>query len=207
MGKIDENLDMFDKTKVPVWEQGQLGGRIRLINEDVLFNNFCEIIDVFEKNDIKYAISHGTLLGLVRLGTLIPWDDDIDVTLFVDDKPKFEKAEKALKKKKFYVPIRTENPDDKVNPLEKQFWYDFNAIRDGEKVEGWFTEKIGEKYVYDKHRSGLAWKEKFLDTLGTLTWRGREFTCPNYKEEYLELMYGNEPIVYANRHKKYKELR
>ena len=201
---INPNLNMFDTTKVPVWEQGQLGGRIRPINEDVLFKNFCEVVEVFTKYGIKYAISHGTLLGLVRLGTLIPWDDDIDVTLFTEDHHKFALAEAELRNKGFFIPVRTANPKDVVNPLEKMWWYDFVAIKDGEKIEGWFTDKTDEKYVYDAPRSGLAWPRKFLDNLAILTWRGKDFTCPDFTEEYLVRMYGTFPINEENAHRKYR---
>ncbi len=205
--ELDPTLNMFDKTSVPVWEQGQLGGRVRPINQDVLFKNLCDITEVFDKYKIKYAISHGTLLGLVRLGQLIPWDDDIDFTMFVEDMPKMAQAEAELRELGFYIPVRTENPQDRVNKLEKMFWYDANFLRDGEKCEGWFVERGSDKWIYDPSRSGLAWPHKFLDTLGTVEWRGRLFSCPNNKEEYLTLMYGNVPIDYANRKRKYKELR
>lgn len=200
---LTPELDVFDKTKIPVWEQGQHGGHTRPINQDVLFNNFCEIVELFKKHNIDYAISHGTLLGLVRLGTLIPWDDDMDITLFTKDHSKFPALEEELRNRGYHVPIRTDRPADEVNPLEKMYWYDFVAIKDGEKIEGWFVDKVRDNYVYDKPRIGLAWPEKFFNTLSSVSWRDEVFNAPAFTEEYLERMYGNFPINEENAHRKY----
>ena len=41
-----------------------------------LFNNF---IDFLENNNIKYSLYGGTLLGCIRDGDIILWDDDYDI--------------------------------------------------------------------------------------------------------------------------------
>ena len=44
--------------------------------------NFLETIDILNKNNVKYWICHGTLLGLIRDKQLIPWDHDIDIAVW-----------------------------------------------------------------------------------------------------------------------------
>ena len=44
-----------------------------------------DILMVFEKNNIRYAICGGTLLGAATTGKFIPWDDDFDVCVFEED--------------------------------------------------------------------------------------------------------------------------
>jgi lipopolysaccharide cholinephosphotransferase len=44
-----------------------------------------EVISVFDRNDIRYMICGGTLLGAATTGKFIPWDDDLDVCVFEED--------------------------------------------------------------------------------------------------------------------------
>jgi lipopolysaccharide cholinephosphotransferase len=53
------------------------------------FGVLCSIRALCERHDIRYFIVGGTLLGAIRHGGFIPWDDDVDVAMPRDDYERF----------------------------------------------------------------------------------------------------------------------
>lgn len=53
--------------------------------KEILLATFKELLDFLEKEDLKYYVACGTLLGTIRHKGLIPWDDDIDIFMPRED--------------------------------------------------------------------------------------------------------------------------
>lgn len=62
-----------------------------------------DVIEVFESNNVPYYIGGGCALGAVRHGGFIPWDDDVDIAVMVDDEEKMRAALSKLDQKKYSV--------------------------------------------------------------------------------------------------------
>lgn len=84
-----------------------------LLNMLKYFDSFCR------DNNIKYTLIGGSLIGAVRDGGMLPWDDDIDVGLLYDD---YNKLIKLLSKEK--------NEDYQLftNKINKSYYYPFAKL-------------------------------------------------------------------------------
>ena len=83
----DENNTLFFllnnyvdiKNLPPLKDESMLNFQRCLTALLLIFHRMCH------KHGLNYWIEYGTLLGAVRHGSFIPWDDDIDVTMMRDE--------------------------------------------------------------------------------------------------------------------------
>lgn len=81
----------------------------------------CEVDKICRRHNLKYWLCSGTLLGAVRHGGFIPWDDDIDIEMPMGDYKKFLKiAPKEL----------SENFVVQTDETDSGYFYTFAKVRD-----------------------------------------------------------------------------
>ena len=96
------------------------------MNQDVNLEDIwqveLEILDEFDRvcreNGLRYSLAYGTLLGAVRHGGFIPWDDDIDVMMPREDYDRLREIWNAKADKRFLLEDETMF-DDYVNNFAK----------------------------------------------------------------------------------------
>jgi len=108
--------------------------------QTIMLDILSEVDRICKKHDIKYWLDSGTLLGSIRHNGFIPWDDDLDISMSLDDYYRFLEI----------VPKELPNTMRlQTSETEKDFPYDIAKIRDsrGMIIEEHEKEK---KVTYDK---------------------------------------------------------
>lgn len=99
-----------------------------------------EIDRICRKNNIKYSLIGGSMLGAIRHGGFIPWDDDLDVGMLRDEYEKFIKACKKDLDDRFFL---------QTNESDPYYVYGFAKI----VLKGTYLVQFGHENT--KHQKGI----------------------------------------------------
>lgn len=135
------------------------GSELRILQRRML-DILIIVTDICDKHNIPYWLSGGTLLGAVRHGGFIPWDDDIDIELMRKD---YKQLLKILAKElpaNLYL----------QTPKEKSYRLLFSKVRDRNSVIVGNEEEAMAKYkekglfidIFTEERS-YRWMKSFVD--------------------------------------------
>ena len=109
--------------------------------------------NVCNKHDIDYWLGFGTLLGAVRHGGFIPWDDDIDLVILRKD---YNKLIEALPKELEEHDLKQSCGLTLLLENRKNYFGDFNSVYDVEDKDG--NLMIDGKYNF----LHIAWLKPFV---------------------------------------------
>ena len=103
--------------------------------QQVELEMLIEVDRICRKHNIKYTIAFGTLLGAVRQGGYIPWDDDCDVIFRRSEYEKFFNAcKKDLDTSRFFLQEHRTDPN---------YLFGYSKIR----REGTVFERTGQEHI------------------------------------------------------------
>lgn len=97
-----------------------MNDRIRKKLQNELLIILDEIDQICSKNNLKYFLIGGTLLGSIRHKGFIPWDDDIDIAMPREDFDKFIKLSNTELHDNFFLDFETTN---------NKYWSPFAKVK------------------------------------------------------------------------------
>lgn len=173
------------KGKLPYKQKYYYIGKKR-INKDISFQNLKDILAVMNSHQISVSPADGTLLGIIRSGHFIDWDEDIDLNILMEDLEKFKDSLWDLKEIGFEL-FRCDRCGHLYSITRNGEYADFYIM---EKVSPEVRTNMGTDFVLDRH----------LTNLKDWNFNGLKIKVPVEYESYLELMYGDwrTPVQYAN---------
>ncbi|MCQ2814958.1 MAG: LicD family protein [Bacilli bacterium] len=148
-----------------------------------IFDIALEIKRICDLHNIQYVLDAGTLLGAVRHGGFIPWDDDFDIAMTRDNYEKFRNACFKDLGKDFFL---------QDNTTDKKYPFDFLKIklnntkytepcmvglnvRDGVYVDVFPIDNV------TKHSSNI--QAKMISFIRNVRWTKTHYKCqPLYKK-------------------------
>jgi hypothetical protein len=146
-----------------------------------------EIKNVLDSLNIRFLLIDGTLLGAVREKDFIPWDNDVDIYMDIEDvQYHTHTILEKIKEKDFEVIVGKSDYKDCTMTVKKH----------GSKFElsGFFEEDGYKKKI---GANGMGWKlpVKFFDHPEEIEFLGTKYLTPSPVKEYLDFRYGDWSVI------------
>lgn len=151
--------------------------------KDKLYKLFNKLVLFLDEHEINYWLLSGTLLGSVRHGEIIPWDDDIDIGMMDTDYNKLRLLKNELNKIGLDI-------NNYTSYVEKIVYTDDNGLF----IDIFCFIKEGDKYKFLKQQPRKYWPNEWfyedeLFPLKKYKFGNNYYSGPNYSLPYLDRMY------------------
>lgn len=152
-----------------------------------------DVTDLLDKNSIPYWLEGGTLLGIIREDRLLPWDNDLDISITEDY---YDKTIDIVKELNYRVRFKEFQKDDKpfkkgVKRLIKIRNRKFIFFRGEVALDIFIKFKEDNQYFWqvgDKKKSVDA---SYYKELIKYKFNSKDYLIPKLYKEYLTYRYGD----------------
>lgn len=152
-----------------------------------------EFIRVCDKHKLDYWLDYGTLLGAVRHGGFIPWDDDIDVSMLQEDLVKFKDVCRKSLNKKYKFLFWDGRQSRLVFQKDTGAFLDIYAYKCDDSVVSVISR-------FDIVSYNVGIRKDILYPLKKIKFKGISAKVPAQLENYLRIKYGNYLLLPKQKH-------
>jgi len=152
-------------------------------SDEVLF----QTIDILNQNEITYWIDGGTLLGIIRDNSLLPWDYDIDFSVWEHENDREEIINLFKNHGYEYMPVMADMDCLQFYINNNKVDISFYRRNDTESVSVW---AVPSKNIFKKYMASII--NLFYINENKL------FGKPGYKDTLLKRIIGNVSFVIPN---------
>ncbi|MGB6019538.1 MAG: LicD family protein [Sulfurimonadaceae bacterium] len=149
----------------------------KIIDPEIAKKNLLDFKKVMDVHGVRYGLMYGTLLGAVREGGFIVYDEDADVFVLAEDRNKVLNALFDLEK--LGLKVARHSDDERL----------LSVIRDDEYIDMYFFKKT----FFKKRREGDSVVDaNYLEHTETMEFLGEPFPVPGNPKQLLCVLYGED---------------
>ncbi|WP_181938141.1 MULTISPECIES: LicD family protein [unclassified Arenibacter] len=159
-----------------------------------MLKNIAAILDQCK---IDYWLEGGTLLGIIRENRLLPWDNDIDISINHDQLDKLDSLYSGLKKAGYRVRTRrfgntnnyfTKGAVRMIKIREKRF---FGLMKGSVCLDIFIKYQFKEDSYWEINHITKSVPSKFYLTFKDIKFNDFDYKIPALTDEYLTYRYGD----------------
>lgn len=156
-----------------------------------------EITTLLEKNNIEYCLEGGTLLGIYRENRLLPWDNDVDLSILNSELINISPFLEDLQLNNYRVKYRHFEQDKLIfnkgdlriiKIRKKRFW---GIFKDNICLEIFVKYSNDTSVYWDVAGKTMACPKIFYNKLTKINFLGKNYSIPLKCDEYLTHKYGD----------------
>lgn len=157
----------------------------------------AEATAVFEKHRVNYWLEGGTLLGIRRENRLLPWDNDLDISLHASETPKLALLLKELKRRGFRIRHRHfETTSDffqkgdlrMIKIRSRKF---FGLLKGNVCLDVFVKYTKAEKTYWEIDKKTKYVPAKFYASFKNIRFKNKDYPIPEETDDYLTYRYGD----------------
>jgi lipopolysaccharide cholinephosphotransferase len=172
----------------------QLTGKYAQLGEKAL----RDVVEVLESENIPYVLEGGTLLGIIREGRLLPWDNDLDLTITRPYGKKLLAARWKFWLKGYRTRIRTIKSDSEhfkkgdariLKIQSTRFFF----IKDVSLMDIFIKDLVGDRYYWTVSEKNVlkSAPRKYYENFTQFNFNEKSYSVPAEYDAYLQSRYGD----------------